>query len=190
MKDIFSNKAPSNKNLCRPLTAGCYYGRAQDLQTFQKSGQLISAELAGAETRSPDEPLPPSSPGELAGELKRGWTVVSDKWVPGFICKLNKVSWDFAYDLSNAGQLRGKLDHHGSKIGSLWKRVAVLGTVAAWWGFTGKLSHQANLVPAKASDTDAQKDGPDTSAWTNLARRSWEMLRDSIIAKARLLSSP
>lgn len=46
MKDIFSNKAPSNKNLCCKLTAGCYYGRAQDLQTFQNSGQLVHAELA------------------------------------------------------------------------------------------------------------------------------------------------
>lgn len=59
MKDIFPNKAPSNKNLCCKLAAGQYYGRAQDVQTFQNSGQLTYAELAGAETRSPDEPLPP-----------------------------------------------------------------------------------------------------------------------------------
>lgn len=31
---------------------------------------------------------------------------------------------------------------------------------------------RANLVPGKASDTDAQKGGPDRSTWTNLARRS------------------
>lgn len=59
MKDIFPNKAPSNKNLCCKLAAGRYYGRAQGVQTFQNSEQLIHAELAGAETRSPDEPLPP-----------------------------------------------------------------------------------------------------------------------------------
>lgn len=66
MKDIFSNKALSNKTLCRKSTAGCCWGRARELQTSQNSGQLLCAELARAETRSPDEPLPPSRPGERA----------------------------------------------------------------------------------------------------------------------------
>lgn len=57
-------------------------------------------------------------------------------------------------------------------MASLQKRVAVLGAVTAWWGFTGKLLQQASLVPVKASNADARKGGPDGPTWTNLTMRS------------------
>lgn len=190
MKDIFPNKAPSNKNLCCKLAAGRYYGRAQDVQTFQKQWTTHICRVSRSRNQVTRWASAPQQSRRTWRREKQGWIVVSDRWVPGFICKLNKVAWDFAYDLSNARKCRGKLDHQGSKISSLQNRVAVLGAVAAWWDFIGKLLHQVHLVPGKASNTGAQKGGPEISTWINLARRSWEMPRNNIFANVRVFCSP
>lgn len=101
--------------------------------------------------------------------------MVSDRWVPGLICKLNSISWEVAINFSNPGLEWGRLSQDGSRRSSLENWVAVQGLLQLWQNSQGSCYSKPIRFPLRLQKW-CTKGSPDGLTWINLALSIWGSL--------------